>query len=59
MNVHNELDQFELKLIQFVTFKFDKFNFALKWDNFAKIGHVVQIVVHQFVPKTSDEKKSV
>jgi hypothetical protein len=38
-------------------FKLDKFNFALTSDNFAKIGHVVQIVVHQFVPKTSDEKK--
>jgi hypothetical protein len=29
---------------------------VLKSDNFAKIGHVVQIILHQFVPKASDEK---
>ncbi len=58
MNVQNVLDQFELKLIRICYIQIRYIQFCVESDDFGYIGPVVEIVVHQFVPKTSAKKTS-
>jgi hypothetical protein len=50
LNIPIVLDQFELKLIQICYIQIQYIQFCIK------IIHVIQIVVHQFVRKTSAKK---